>query len=515
VGKASLAIAILLVGCGANPGSDEAGAGLSHADDFAAKMPSHLVIMDTMAWFGIPSSGDPSWGTWQLPPFRCVPARDPATCDDTGNRSIASRYHPLAGIYSSSGRDAESLRRIDLMLSNLRSPTDASARIDAYAIQLDGTHFTSLHGAPAPSAEIAYQALEHFLTEADALGRANAVVPMDDATWYWNNGHWLGLDCAASRATCLDYLRQDVIDLITLAAPHASALRVDGKLVLHFYLDAAAQFPSAAEWSAIFAAARAATGHDFYTIGTHALPGWFDAFDALAPWVDPGYAWPHTSGPSVYEHARAYAALQHDPLLAAVPPGRVVFGGVAPGFDDFTMGWGACVQRQIPRDLDLLRGTIDYLASQSIKGVMLTTWDDWTEGSFFEPSVEEGTSKLVTLRQKLADLYGEPQDPTGDAALDARWRSYPPSNACCAPAAVLEPTPNQSVGPSIHLRVAGPPCLGAMIAYIDSVEVARAQTSAIDQWVGVTLGAHTLHINAWEPDGTLHMSTDVSFSRTY
>ena len=60
------------------------------------------------------------------------------------------------------------------------------------------------------------------------------------------------------------------------------------------------------------------------------------AFDALAPWLQLGN-WSSSSGANVRQHAFNYAASLHGALYGAVTsyPGRVVFGGVAPGFDDW------------------------------------------------------------------------------------------------------------------------------------------------------------------------------------
>jgi hypothetical protein len=511
-------------------------------------MPAHLAIMDTMSWFGTPKSftgepvGDPSFGNWDVGPMKCVPARPPTSCDSTGNREVSSRYHPFVGTYSSSGIDAEGLDHIKLMLSNERSSCDDSARIDAFAVQLNGTHYTSLHGGASKAAVIALDALNSFLDEADAEGRTNAVVPMDDASWYWTVGHYEGLSCSDDRATCLKYLTEDVEDMLTIAKPHASALRINGKLVLHFFVDSGSGLPTPAEWATIFGNARAETGLDFYSIGTHAPARYFAAFDALAPWVEPSYWWQHTSGGTVEEHAAAYAKATHEEYFSAVTEGKVVFGNIAPGFDDFTEEWGKCVERQLPvpasgvapRDLDFMRGNVDYLKTKGVQGVVLTTWDDWTEGTFFEPSVEEGTTKIVTLRQELGSLFGDTPSTTGDEALSARWTNYGKTNPCtgvsehnapalcttvpktCAPPTVLEPTASESVGPAILLRVTGGSCIDSTIAYIDDVEAVNVKSNTIDQWVSVSMGTHMLSVNGWDASGAVYrLATNVTFTRTY
>ena len=114
---------------------------------------------------------------------------------------------------------------------------------------------------------------------------------------------------------------------------------------------------------------------------------------------------------------------------------KVVFGGVAPGFDDFTNGWSNCATRQLPpvseatpRDPGVLDGVLDYLGTKSAHGVILQTWDDWTEGTFFEPSVSEGTAKLDQLQADLATLFGE--TPASGAALHDRWYGYGQARGC-------------------------------------------------------------------------------------
>ena len=529
-----------------DPAITDDAASVTHAS-LAAVMPSHLVIMLSMSWFGIPKSGDPlgpgpdpTWGNWRIS-GQCSPTGAPGQCVN-GQRDIASRYRPLAGIYSSAGRDDESRARIRLALSTVRRAcaSDVGARVDAFAIQLDGTKYSSLHASsPSASAETPLQNLIHTYGEAEAAGLANVVLPADDATWYWNNGHWVGLDCSANHATCYSAVQQDVVDMLTLAVDHPSSLRIANKPVLYFYFSA--QLPPA-EWTAIFNHARSVTihgaTHDFFALGSKqgGNPGpYYAAFDGLSPWIDLAN-WGKTQGSTVRAHAAAYAALQHQALYASVPAGKVVLGGIAPGFDDFTNGWSKCETRQLPpageaapRDPGVLDGMLDYAKQKHMQGMILETWDDWTEGSFFEPSVAEGTSKLVQLQRRLADVFGEAA--VSPAALQHRWSSFGQPHGCagaqaspqidlcaaaCGPMQILEPTANENVGPAIHLRATGPACIGATIPYVDGNQAHAAFTgNTIDAWVSVPMGAHVLNVNGWDANGTPYVSAHVPFTRTY
>jgi hypothetical protein len=443
---------------------------IPHAFELASKMPPHLAVMFSMSWFGIPASDpqgegpDPSYGNtlWN---GACVTANDPKqcgacvlsgandTCLTTGSaqRQMASRRRPLAGIYSASGKDTEGDGRIDLMLSTLRRPCDDGARLGAWTLQLNGTRDTAAHPAnpSCTTCEIAYGATVGFFSRADAAGMTNVIIPGDDATWYFHFGGGVGLGaCDDSpnnpKQNCIDALTQDTVDMVQLAGAHPSAVRIAGKLVVFYYVDPG--YLSAAQWSTLLQNARNAVGQDFYAFATLQNPtrtDYFTAFDALAPWIQ--LDWANSSGATVRAHAAAWAAGEHDALFAALGanPGRVALGGVTPGFDDFTMNWGACQERQLPpgdpRDPAVLQGEFDYLAGRSAKGLIFETWDDWTEGSEFEPDVEGGPSVLVALRGELGGLFGDPVDPVGDARLAARWNGYGQARNCDGAAAGTPP----------------------------------------------------------------------------
>lgn len=410
-----------------------------HTFDLAGKMPNRLSIMFSVSWFGLGKSDpqgagpDPSYGNWHFDAPACGLTNDPATCADFPGagkqRSIASKRRPMTGIYSSSGRDAESKRKVDLVLSTIRRPCDDGARLDAFAVQLDSIKFTSAHPANKQSGtwDIAYRALLAFYERADAAGLTGAVAAANDSTVYWHFGDTFGLTTQAQRIAALT---DDIVETVAIADAHPSATRIGGKLLLVFYTDAA--LISDAEWKTLLDDARTKSGKDFYTLDTELHASFFNAFDALAPWMNLGH-WSAATGATVHDRAVAWQEAELGPLLAALPsyPGRVVFGSVTPGFDDYTMDWGACSAREIPRDPQLMAGQMEVNGKHGLKGLVAETWDDWTEGHELEPDVVEGTTKLVQLRRLIGTMFGDPVDPAGDARLDARWKAFGQARSCC------------------------------------------------------------------------------------
>ncbi|CAF3453220.1 unnamed protein product, partial [Rotaria sp. Silwood2] len=72
----------------------------------------------------------------------------------------------------------------------------------------------------------------------------------------------------------------------------------------------------------------------------------------------------------------------------------------------------------------------DYFSSHSVRHLFIYTWDDWTEGSQFEPDITNGAQTLLFLRQSIASFYGDTQDTDGDNKLVSRWINYPQLRNC-------------------------------------------------------------------------------------
>ncbi|CAF4597069.1 unnamed protein product, partial [Rotaria sp. Silwood2] len=73
---------------------------------------------------------------------------------------------------------------------------------------------------------------------------------------------------------------------------------------------------------------------------------------------------------------------------------------------------------------------LDYFSSHSVRHLFIYTWDDWTEGSQFEPDITNGAQTLLFLRQSIASFYGDTQDTDGDNKLVSRWINYPQLRNC-------------------------------------------------------------------------------------
>jgi len=352
----------------------------------------------------------------------------------------------LAGIYSASARNQESLNRIDLMLSTLKTGVDASyggAQIDVWSVQQNSVQYSSKYpnNKQCPTCDYSYRALLGFLQRADSLNLKNVIIPGYDATWIFHFGNSYGTGkCDGTsgnpKQNCLDVLQNDIRDMINITHAHSSGYLINGKPVVLMYTDAGSQYASPSEFNTIFNNVRNELNLDFYTIGQTENSGFFAGFDGLAAWINLGQ-WSSTSGATIYDHATAWVDLENKNLYANVGSytGRVVFGGIAPGFDDYTENWGACTQRELPaapdqRDPQVMSAEFDYYISKKTKGVVFQTWDDWTEGSEIEPDVTGGPKVLVQVRQGLTKLYGEQQNTTGDQSLANKWSNYGQKRNC-------------------------------------------------------------------------------------
>ena len=343
----------------------------AHTFNMASHMPAHMVIMYSMSWFGLPYNDangggpDPLWnnyGNWNinLSPATCPPINDAnlANCSIYGTggpsvinnqpgfayrtatpqRQIGSKRRPLAGIYSSSGKDLESQARITLQLSLIRQTcftrgpggNSVDAGLDAWCVQQNSVYFSSNYpnNYQCTTCEIAWSALQQFYIQAQAGGMTNVVLPGLDGTWIFGFGPHHGFTTQAQQ---MAVLQSDITDMLTLALQYPQqTVIINGIPLLYVYVDTSL---SPSQWNTTFNNVRLATGHDFYVLGSIQNGAYFAAFDALTPWMGTAQ-WPTdaaTLAKPLETQAVAWMGAMHSSLTSTVAsyPGRAVWGFVS------------------------------------------------------------------------------------------------------------------------------------------------------------------------------------------
>ncbi|CAF3308862.1 unnamed protein product [Rotaria socialis] len=455
-----------------------------HTYDLATQIPSRFVCMFSVSWFGLDRSDpqgagtDASSGHWNVgSQGACVAAAQPDQCGSDGQREISSNYRPLAGIYSSSGLDNESLARIDLMLTLLIKEGQCDhghAQLNAWSIQLESIQLSSRYIVdPSVNVEIPYQAYLNFRQQSQILKfPSGVIIPGYDSTWLYSFSNSLGFglcdnsNSSNPRDACLNSTIADFIDIISDISLNSNYL-INGKPLIFIYTSIGGNLLTANEWSYVWSNVRQRVTLDFYTICT--TPSLLSMFDGVAPWIDL-VAWSMTnSALPLYNRTLSWLNLVYDPILSSnISSGRIIMGGLTPGFDDFTQSWGACQPRNIPRHPDLMRAQLDYFSSNSIQHLFIYTWDDWTEGSQCEPDVTNGTQILLLLRQSITSFYGATQNTKGDTMLNSRWVNYPQLRNCTAI--------NVTSIPSVDMSCPTTNCANYLYSYSTMILLLSCQT---------------------------------------
>ena len=155
-------------------------------------------------------------------------------------------YRPLAGIYSSSGSNAESLARIDLILITLKKEDICDyrhAKLNAWLIQLEFIQLSSRYQLnPSINIEISYQAYIHFRKRSQNVQFSSDVtIPGYDSSWLYSFSISLDLvrcsnsNVSNSRDVCLNSMIADFADIISGISQTAN-YPIIGKPLIYVYI---------------------------------------------------------------------------------------------------------------------------------------------------------------------------------------------------------------------------------------------------------------------------------------
>ena len=445
----------------------------THTWDLATHLPGDFAFMWDLGWFGVsadeggpdPTDGSKGtgggYGNWQLAsasytasdpvtypgvPYATV---DPALCadyyDQGRHRQVASYHRPLPGIYSSSGQDAQGLAKADLDLALLRRSGDPRGRCTAWACEVAYTPATEIGGnTPGGDGWMATSDLrvKNLQTK---LARAEADSTLGPCITFAYNAQFAA-NALGDTASELVGIAADLVVYVNLLAASPKALRVAGgaydpagRLVVVLWIGADNNY-TAAEWNSTLDAVRVSTGEDFYVLARYdglGVDGVFDIADGVWPWVGPN-DWASATGATERLRAADWTRLRHDQVLteaAAAGADRVVVGSLVMGFEDWAKGFGQGLDRDIPRSEELVQGQIDRFLVDGISAIQCVTWNDYNEGSVWEPTVArtqgldiprdaDACDEIGWLTEGLGRLYIETVNSTETDALKQVWLDY-------------------------------------------------------------------------------------------
>ena len=320
---------------------------------------SRLVLAVHYPWYGTPSGPAGRWRHWnharlEMPEGRIHGFHDPRRAVSPGRLDVGATHYPEGGPY-----DSRDPTRIRTQFTLARE-----AGLDGFVVSWWGRESEEALGLAA---------LFHSAAEADLV-----LAPYYETGELWRRG-------AAGVAA----------DLASLLDRHGSEpawLRVAGAPVVFLY---ASHRLRPAAWDGVLSRL-AVDGRRLFLVADvpspewlTARPDWLTRFDAV-----------HVYTPVVFlargrNLADTYGAL----ATLGRTAGRPFVPAVAPGFDDRTIRTpGTVVDRAGGATYDL---TWQAALSIGPAWILVSSWNEWHEGSEIEPSVEHGRRYLDATRARV------------------------------------------------------------------------------------------------------------------
>ena len=328
------------------------------------------VYMHYMPWFETPATlGGSNWGYhWKFN------NKNPNVVDAEGRRQIASHYYPKIGPYASSDPDVIEYHVLLMKLSGVDG-----LLIDWYGVQgVNGDVGSLLANSNA------------LVGKVDDFGLKFGVVLEDRFSTVSIGNTTPDINKAKANVAYLKNNYFNKPEYIRLGAGN-------DPLLLNFgpeTFKTPGQAP--AQWTEILAEA----GED-----VSFLPLWYNKHLAGTN-ADGEFAW-------IYEDANDHLTYHQKNFDSFRAPTLGVAGGVAyPGFNDFYEegGTGTVIGFEIPHNGGQTLADTLALAGQyqnNLDFVQLATFNDFGEGTMFEPTVETGFDYLAQVQQFTGVPYGQ------------------------------------------------------------------------------------------------------------
>lgn len=316
------------------------------------------VYMHYMPWFETPATlGGQNWGFhWQFN------NRNPNVVDATGRRQIASHYYPKIGPYAS--RDEDVIEYHMLLMK--------FAGVDGVLI--------NWYGQQGTNGDVA-----------SLLTNSNAIVDQVD-----DYGLQFGVVLEDRFAGSIEHTKANVRYLRDHYFNRPQYIRQGAAADPLMLVFGPITFQQPSQWTQILA--EAGEDVDLMTL-------WYESNDAGAN-ASGEYAW-------IYEEENLDNHYSHQSNFLQTRSQQVGLAGASayPGFNDYYEegGLGNVVPFEIPHNNGQTLQQLLALVAQrqaNVDFLQLNTWNDFSEGTMFEPTVETGFAYLEQLQQFTGVPYG-------------------------------------------------------------------------------------------------------------
>ena len=219
--------------------------------------------------------------------------------------------------------------------------------------------------------------------------------------------------------------------LFTVHAQHPAFLRYDGRPVVFFWRQ---QHYSLETWAAI--RQQIDPQHNTIWIADGDDPAWLDVFDGLHMYM---ITWRVNTNP-LYTATKMRKRVAQYAADKGVP--RLWVATAMPGYDD-THVQGRANPYTYPRSPEYYRSTWQAAMASTPEMVVITSYNEWPEGTMIEPSVTYGRTYLDITREMSAQYKGavSASPPTPSPTATAPPTDTPAPSPTRTPTATQTPNP--------------------------------------------------------------------------
>ena len=358
--------------------------------------PVKMAFMAYQPWF---RNNGAEWGNWKYDSSAGAAnggrLYDPAAVKD-GRRDIASVYYPVIGVYDS----------VDIEVLSYHADLIKAMGCDVVQVN----YYADLASA------------KYQLEVLDNLFAVCAERDMKVSILYEPKIHLNGWIPHASREESIEAMGQDLIKFIEKYDAHSALLRYnDAPMIEVFGLN----LVTGAEWGQIKAAVKTATGYDIPLMGDGVGSGDYSNVMSMFQWTLYNGSLKECDAAEALEYCRSINARALEWAESDVG-NRLAVGLAYPGFDDTpVMSWDPAkgVIRKIGNT-----GEEFYAASwqavldlkDRLDWVLVATFNDWTEGTIIEPTVQLGHALATLTQENIAAFKGV----TNTVDLEAITENY-------------------------------------------------------------------------------------------